>query len=330
MWRRLSVFGFAQMTRVARLLICSREAFRFTLMLRLGILDFDSSHCVEFTRRLNQVGLPADQWVDGARVVLGHVGESEMAPERIAAFRDAVVGCGVTLVDDPLQMLGQVHGVLVLSLGGDAHLRRARPFLEAGLPVYVDKPFACTLADAEQMMDLAARHHTCVFGSSALRYAEEVLRFQQARVAGHVHGVVSYGPAKRAAGNPGLFHYGIHATELLYALMGPGCQQVSTTFAEDSEVVTGLWTGGRTAALRGARVGATGYGFLAFCEHGIVHERVSTRYAYRNLCRAIVASFEARRPAVDPELTVELTRFVLAALLSEQRNGQVVALSEVK
>ena len=59
-------------------------------MLRLGIVDFDSSHCVEFTRRINGIGVPDDQCVDGGRVVLGWPGTSEMAPERIEGFRPEI------------------------------------------------------------------------------------------------------------------------------------------------------------------------------------------------------------------------------------------------
>lgn len=54
--------------------------------IRIGIVDFDSSHCVEFTRRINHVGISADQWVDGAEVVVGCPGTSLLAPERIAGF----------------------------------------------------------------------------------------------------------------------------------------------------------------------------------------------------------------------------------------------------
>src|SRR5262245_48433562 len=118
------------------------------LMLRLGIVDFDSSHCIEFTRRFNHVGLSSDQHVEGARIVAGWPGTSEMAPERIPGFRDEMVAAGVPLVDEPGDLIGQIDAVLILSLCGAAHLERVRPFLTAGIPAYVDKPFACNLGDA--------------------------------------------------------------------------------------------------------------------------------------------------------------------------------------
>ena len=52
-------------------------------MIRLGIVDFDTSHAGEFTKRLNHIDIAEDQWVEGARVVAGVPGESKIAPELI-------------------------------------------------------------------------------------------------------------------------------------------------------------------------------------------------------------------------------------------------------
>jgi predicted dehydrogenase len=299
-------------------------------MLRLGIVDFDSSHSAEFTQRFNHAGVDRDQHVEGARVVLGWPGTSQMSPERIPVFTPQVQACGVELVDAPEQMLGRIDAVLVLSVCGRPHLERVRPFLEAGVPAFVDKPFACSLADAEEMVRLAEAHRTMLFSSSGLRYACEVLDVQQREADyGPLHGLVCYGPAKRDEGNPGLFHYGIHAVEMLFALMGPGCESVQTAFTEDAEVVTGRWRDGRLATVRGNRRGSTAYGFTAFCEKAVVPRLVSSRYAYRNLCRAIVESIQSGRPAVPHAVTLEIVRFILASLESERRGSARVALTQL-
>ena len=299
-------------------------------MLRLGIVDFDSSHSIEFTRRFNHVGVDADQCVEGARVVLGCPGTSLMSSERIPGFTRQIAECGVELVERPEQMIGRMDAVLVLSICGQAHRERATPFLAAGIPTFVDKPFACSLGDAAAMVRLAREKQTVLLTSSALRFAGEIDQFR-ARAAdyGRLHGVVSHGPAKRAEGNPGLFHYGIHAVEVLFTLMGPGCRSVTTVCTEGAESATGRWSDGRLGTLRGIRAGSTAYGCLAFCEHGVVHQPISARYAYRNLCRAMVESFTSGRAVVDPELSLEIVRFVLASLQSERNGSAEVALDAV-
>ena len=297
-------------------------------MLRLGIVDFDSSHSIEFTRRFNHVGVDADQCVDGARVVMGCPRESQMSPERVPGFTEQVRSCDVEIVETPEAMIGQIDAVLVLSVCGSDHLSGAKPFLEAGIPTYIDKPFACTLSDAEQMLRLADDRNTLLYHSSALPFSAELIEFRQRqKLYGPVHGAIAYGPAKREDGNPGLFHYGIHSVALLFELMGTGCESVSNEFSDAAEVVTGRWPDGRIGTLRGNRTGATSYGFLAFCENGVVHRTVSTRYAYRNFCRSLVQAFQTGLPPVTHERNLEEVRFILAAMKSEQEGGSRVALN---
>src|SRR5206468_2203099 len=137
------------------------------------------SHAVEFTRRLNHKGIVQDQWVDGARVVVACAGESRMAPERIPGFKKEMEQLGVPLVDQPTDLIGQVDGVMIESLEGGVHHERARPFLQAGLPCFIDKPFTCSVADAKKIATLSARHQVGVFSSSSLRYAPEVVAYNE-------------------------------------------------------------------------------------------------------------------------------------------------------
>ncbi|MEE3284708.1 MAG: Gfo/Idh/MocA family oxidoreductase [Planctomycetota bacterium] len=298
-------------------------------MLRLGIVDFDSSHCVEFTRRINGIGVPVDQCVTGARVVLGWPGTSEMAPERIEQFRPEIESLDVDLVDDPADMIGQVDAALVLSLSGTPHLERARPFLAAGLPVFVDKPMACRWNDAREMFRLAETADVPFFSGSAMRFCEEVVDFCKLRGGpiGRVHGAVSFGPAWRAEGNPGLFHYGIHPVEVLFAVMGPGCRSVTTHHLDDVDLVVGTWHDGRQGIIRGGRAGGTAYGFTAWCEHAVIQQNISTRFAYRNLCQHIVDTLSGDQPPpVTSDDALEVVGFIEAALQSENQDGHTVAL----
>ncbi|MEZ6046488.1 MAG: Gfo/Idh/MocA family oxidoreductase [Planctomycetaceae bacterium] len=289
------------------------------MMLRLGIVDFDSSHSIEFTRRMNHVGISRDQWVEGARIVAGWPGDSRMSPERIGQFKPQIAACDVEIVASPQALLDKVDGVLILSLSGERHWERARPFLEAGMPTYVDKPFACSVSDAQEMAALAQSQSTLLFSSSGIRFVNEIRHFQQHQdLYGPLHGCLCYGPAKRAEGNPGLFHYGIHTVEMLYTLMGTGCQSVSTNSQTGCELVTAMWEGDRMATVRGNRTGSTAYGFIAFCENGVIPVPVSTRTAYRNLCLEIVKAFETNSVPVPVETTLEIVRFICASLESEQ------------
>jgi predicted dehydrogenase len=292
-------------------------------MIKLGILDFDTSHVIAFTTRLNHKGEAKDQWVDGAEVVIGCPGESKIMPERIPGYKKEMEKLGVPLVERPEEMIGKVDGMLIESQEGAAHWERARPFLEAGIPCYVDKPFACGVADARKMMELAAAKKVPIFSSSSLRYATELVDFVSE---GKLQGAVAYGPAhlndKDVTRNPGLYHYGIHAVEVLYTLMGPGCRQVACTHEKDVDIVTGVWKDGRAATVRGRRgPNSDAYGFTAFGDKGVQHVPIDTKYIYRDLLRKIVEMFETKKAPLDVAVTVEIVAFIEAALKSAANHG---------
>src|SRR5262249_13495404 len=165
-------------------------------MLRLGIVDFDSSHAVEFTKRLNHQSCAEEQFVEGARVVLGCSLPSAITPAEtvdryVCNFRDEL---GVPMVERPEIMLGKIDGVLIEAVDGTVHLDRACHFLEAGVPTFIDKPFATSLSAARELAHLAAAHGTPLFSSSSLRYAPEVVAFRGRSELGPVLGCDATSP----------------------------------------------------------------------------------------------------------------------------------------
>jgi hypothetical protein len=290
-------------------------------MIKLGMLDFDTSHVVEFARRLHHKGVPKEQWVNGAEIVIACPGESRIMPERIPGYKKEIEKLGIPLVDKPTDMIGKVDGMLIESQQGGVHWQRARPFLEAGLPCYIDKPFTCSVADAKKLVSLAEDKKVPIFSSSSLRYAPELVQFVAEPNHGKILGAIAYGPAPLHDLNPGLYHYGIHAVEVLYTLMGPGCQRVTCTHERDVDVVTGQWKDGRLATVRGIRSGKSSYGCLAFTEQGVQPVPIGTAFIYRELLKKIVEMFQTKRAPLDIAITVEIVAFIEAALRSGHNHG---------
>ena len=292
-------------------------------MLKFGILDFDTSHAVEFTRRLNHRDIDKDQWVDGGQVVIGCPGESKLSPERIPGFTEAMKKLEVPLVEKPAHMIGKVDVMLIEAVDGSVHYERARPFLEAGIPCFVDKPFTCSAIDARKIVDLAAKKKLPLFSSSSLRFAPELVEYMADAKHGKVLGAVAWGPASLHERNPGLFHYGIHAVEVLYTLMGPGCESVTCTSDKTVDVVTGHWKDGRVATVRGTRSGPGSYGAVAFAEKSTQNLSIGTKYIYRELLKKVVETYTSGKPPIDISVTVELVGFIEAAFRSANNHGMV-------
>jgi len=290
-------------------------------MIKLGILDFDTSHVLEFTKRLNSTSIAQNQWVEGAQIVLGCPGESKIAPERIPGYVEEMKKLNVPLVDKPEEMIGKVDGMLIESQEGTPHYERAKPFMEAGIPCYIDKPFTCGVEHARKIIELAEKKKLPLFSSSSLRYAPELVQFVANDKHGKIHGALAYGPAPENERNPGLFHYGIHAVEILYALMGPGCDTVTCSYDKQTEVVTGHWKDGRVASVRGIRSGQSTYGAVAFADKGVMAVPIGTAFIYRELLKKIVEMFTTGKSPLDPAITLEIVGFIESARASAMNHG---------
>lgn len=94
------------------------------------------------------------------------------AQEKAIASHIAKAALIGNVVDHYIDMIGEVDGVLLARDDAETHYEFAAPFLEAGIPIYVDKPLALTVAEARRLLDLQ-QHPGQLFSCSALRYAKE-------------------------------------------------------------------------------------------------------------------------------------------------------------
>lgn len=78
------------------------------------------------------------------------------------------------VLETPLEMLGKVDAVLLARDDAETHIDLARPFLEAGLPIYIDKPIALSLESLKHLYSLQ-RSAGQIFTCSALRYSEDLM-----------------------------------------------------------------------------------------------------------------------------------------------------------
>jgi predicted dehydrogenase len=77
-----------------------------------------------------------------------------------------------TVVDNFTDMIGKVDGILLARDDAETHYEFAAPFLDAGMPIYVDKPLALSVVEAKRLLD-RQQYPGQLFSCSALRYAKE-------------------------------------------------------------------------------------------------------------------------------------------------------------
>src|SRR5881396_903684 len=94
-------------------------------VIRVGLVDFDTSHVVEFTKRLNHVDIGQADWVEGAKVVAACPGDSQIMPERIPGYTEQLKKYGIEMVNRPEDLIGKIDAVMIESQQGSRHLERA-------------------------------------------------------------------------------------------------------------------------------------------------------------------------------------------------------------
>jgi hypothetical protein len=297
--------------------------------LRAGIIGLDTSHVVAFTQLLNAASpKPA---VAGVRVVAAYPGGSPDIPssrDRVAGYtKDLHDKFNVAIVGSIDELLAQVDVVLLESVDGRPHLEQARPVFKAHKPVFIDKPVAGTLADAIAIFDLARETNTPCFSSSSLRFGAGVAALQNNAKVGDIIGCDVYGPCSLEAHHPDLFWYGIHGVETLFTILGTGCQSVTRTQTESTELVAGVWNDGRVGAFRGMRKGPYKYGGTVFGIKG--NTLVGDYGGYEPLVVEIVKFFKTGKPPVSADETLEIYAFMEAADESKRQGGKPVTIESV-
>jgi hypothetical protein len=77
------------------------------------------------------------------------------------------------IVEDPEDLIGKVDAILLARDDAENHYEMAKIFIEAGLPIYIDKPLAISKKEAEKIFNLQ-KYINQVFTCSALRFAKEL------------------------------------------------------------------------------------------------------------------------------------------------------------
>ncbi len=295
--------------------------------LRIGIIGTDTSHVPAFTSMLNSAPGSKDH-VDGARVVAAYKGGSrdiESSISRIDQYAEEIrTKWSVEIVPDIPTLLSKVDAVLLTSVDGRVHLEQARPVIAAHKPLFIDKPLASTLADAREIARLAKDAGVPWFSSSSLRFGEIAtsMKFPD------ITGAETFGPGPFEPHHAlDLSWYAIHPIELLYAIMGPGCESVTRMSGETSDVLTGRWKDGRIATIRALRPYGD-YGAVVFRPNAIVESKPQGAGSYRPLVLEIVKFFQTRVPPVSNDETLEIFAFMDAAQRSKDQGGAPVKLAK--
>ena len=224
------------------------------------------------------------------------------------------------VVARPEDVIGAVDAVIIATDDGDDHVGRARPFVEAGLPVFVDKPLATNVADLRQFCrwrQAGAR----IVSSSGLRYAPELAQLRNL-------------PWRWITGATccSWKRYGIHVLEPVFTVIGSGFESVRAVERAGTEVLELEHRSGVVVSLAAIEAG---FG-SAFVLHGYgdqLHRCVELRDVYAAFRAQLLGFLEyasGRGPEPHPFAeTTELMAALIAGRRSRAEQGRRVPLAEI-
>ena len=144
--------------------------------------------------------------IEGVRVTHVWAQEKSIAEYIAAASRiDNVVA-------RPEDMIGQIDALLLARDDPENHVAMAKPFIDAGVPVFVDKPLAITRPDLDYFTEQQAAGKF-IMSCSSMRYATESRTVKTEMAA------LGTLELATAVGKKDWIKYGVHMLEALFALL---------------------------------------------------------------------------------------------------------------
>ena len=293
--------------------------------LRIGLIGLDTSHVIAFTKIINDP--KATGPLAKAKVVAAFRGGSRDIPssaDRIDKYTETLTKeYGLKLYPTIAELCKNVDAIMLESVDGRPKVRQAIPVIDAGLPLFIDKPMAGSLADVIFIFDYAKKKGVPIFSSSSLRYGKTNQAIRHGSI-GTVTRAEVHSPCSLEVHHPDLFWYGVHGCESLFTIMGTGCQSVVRRTTADGKIeVKGTWKGGRTGIFREGK----GYGGKA---KGTKGESEAGGYdGYAPLVVEAVKMFQTGKVPVSAQETIEMFAFMAAADESKRRDGKPVTIKEM-
>jgi predicted dehydrogenase len=197
-------------------------------MYKIAILGCENSHANNFLRLI----------ADGAYPEIEVIGIYSNEPEAVQKLHDQF---GTPILNDFADAVGQVDGVMITARHGDNHYKYAKPYMDAGIPMFIDKPITCTEEEAVTFMrEAKARGIRLCGGSTCAALAETLALAEDVRTEalGVVRGGAVVSPYQPNSPYGGFTSYAQHLIEIMTTIFGEGIERVLVDAREDAMTFT--------------------------------------------------------------------------------------------
>jgi len=239
---------------------------------------------------------------------------------------------GARIVDDYWDMVGKVDAVILDDFDSCRHFKHlARPYLEAGLPMFINRPFALCVEDARTLLDLAARYDTPIMSGSSFEYGPEVTQIKR-----DIEEIAPLSGYCAANSMSDYATHGVHGVFFAYACVGGGIRSASYQ-TPDWHMPNGLVTieyearaGGRSFFGCVQEISGVTAWMRAFGSRTFEQNIQAGPELFSPMVMEMQKMFQTRRMPETPDQLLEKTKLFLAAFKSHvECAGAPVALDDV-
>jgi predicted dehydrogenase len=118
---------------------------------------------------------------------------------------------------------GKIDGVVITARHGDNHYKYAKPYIESGIPMFIDKPITCNGEEAVSFMQELKAAGVKITGGSSLRQAEVIKKLRREReenAGGETLGGFVKAPIQNKSVYGGFYFYAQHLVEMVLEVFG--------------------------------------------------------------------------------------------------------------
>lgn len=180
-------------------------------MKKIVILGCENSHANSFLKFIRDEKKFSDV------EVLGVYSDDQEACQKLKDEFD------VNIMNSCDEFVGKVDGVIITARHGDNHFKYAKPYIDSGVPMFIDKPITCSEQEAIEFMKLCSTNGVKITGGSCLKHASRIKKLKEEHLTkqgGETISAVFRAPVsiKNAYGN--FFFYSQHLVEMVLESLG--------------------------------------------------------------------------------------------------------------
>jgi len=227
------------------------------------------------------------------------------------------------IVEKPEDVIGKVDAVIIGTDKGYEHVWRTKPFVEAGLPIFVDKPMVDNVEDLKTFIEWR-KNGAKILSSSSLRYGKEYIPYT---LSTHELGQLRY---INMTMNKSWERYGIHALEPVYTITGPGYVSVQNTGGINNNILHLVHKNGIDINLAVVYDMAGTPMKIAGTADSVSVTLKDSYYCFYKQLDKFVHFIETGEEPFPFEHTVELMMIIIAGIRSREEGGRKVMLDEIR